>query len=630
MSEPIYDINDDVKRDVLHATDLVTLIGGATGLKKVGASWKGLCPFHSEKTPSFYVHPEKGFYYCFGCGAKGDAISFVKETERVDFAEAVAYLARQAGISLPLRKRGTRAERGKETRSTEAVAAAAKLFREQLPRHAPAKALLERRGLSLERAVELGFGAAPDSWDTLKNALSPIFPEEVLLEAGLLQKHPESGRLYDRFRNRLTLEIRDSRGEVLGFGARAFGDEPPKYLNSPESPRFSKGKLLYGLDRAKESIRKSDTVLLVEGYFDQIACERAGLHNAVASMGTALTEAQADLLARHAGTVIVAYDGDAPGLTAAQKAFGLLITHGVKLAHLVLPDGHDPDSYLAAHGAEALRKEVEGALPLVGALARPVLEAKQDPAERASRVSAAVEILGKAPDGILRFELLSGLSRAVGIPLHVLAPGEGKKRRGGRVEQPGAAPEELGESERSVLAGLLASWPASAGLVERIPLDVFRHPAAQEIFAAMKSLGPDAPTLDFSSLGSHVGAGAEPVLARLLLQESDETDPPGHREGAQGPTQAPDEVRERARARSLERLHKPLLQLKIRHLEERGAALQPQILAAAGDAARQAKLLREKQILSAEAQRLKQELRRQPEPGDVRKGEAAGAAPPKR
>jgi DNA primase len=186
-----YDINDDVKREVLAATDLVSLVGGATSLKKMGASWKGLCPFHGEKTPSFYVHPQKGFYYCFGCGAKGDAITFVRETERLDFPEAVAYLARLAGVTLPVRRGGSRAERSKDTRATEAVSSAARFFRAELPRHAGAKALLQRRGLTLEQAATFGFGAAPDGWEGLKNALQE-FPEELLLATGLLTKNPES------------------------------------------------------------------------------------------------------------------------------------------------------------------------------------------------------------------------------------------------------------------------------------------------------------------------------------------------------------------------------------------------------------------------------------------------------
>ena len=284
MSEPLYDITDDVKRDVLAATDLVQLIGAMTSLKKAGRSWKGLCPFHTEKSPSFHVHPDKGFYYCFGCGAKGDAITFVRETERLEFPDAVAYLARLAGIALPMRRSGTRVDRGKETRAAEALSLAAAFFRANLDTHPAARALLEKRGLTPEEGHAHGFGAALDAWDALKISLSPRVQEDALIEAGLLQKNPETGRVYDRFRNRLTIEIRDGRGEILGFGARAFGDDQPKYLNSPETARFSKGKLLYGLDRAKEAIRKEETAILVEGYFDRIACERAGAANAVASM----------------------------------------------------------------------------------------------------------------------------------------------------------------------------------------------------------------------------------------------------------------------------------------------------------------------------------------------------------
>ncbi|HEX2758696.1 MAG TPA: DNA primase, partial [Thermoanaerobaculia bacterium] len=387
MSEPVYDITDDVKRDVLAATDLVQLIGTTTSLKKAGRSWKGLCPFHGEKTPSFHVHPDRGFYYCFGCGAKGDAITFVRETERLEFPEAVAYLARLAGITLPMRRSGTRVDRGKETRAAEALALAAAFFRANLDRHGAARALLEKRGLSLEDARAYGLGAALDAWDALKTSLAPRVQEDTALDAGLLQKNPETGRVYDRFRNRLTIEIRDGRGEILGFGARAFGDDQPKYLNSPETARFSKGKLLYGLDRAKEAIRREDAVLLVEGYFDRIACERAGAANAVASMGTALTPAQADLLARQAATVIVAYDGDAPGLAAAYKAFPLLLSRGVNVRHLALPEGHDPDSYLSARGAEALKAAIAECPSLLETLLERIPAAgASDPTERAAKL----------------------------------------------------------------------------------------------------------------------------------------------------------------------------------------------------------------------------------------------------
>jgi DNA primase len=600
MSDQTYDINDDVKRDVLNATDLVALIGASTSLKKMGKSWKGLCPFHGEKSASFYVHPDKGFYYCFGCGAKGDAITFVRETERMDFPEAVAYLARLAGISLPVRRSGTRADRGRDSRASEALAAAAAFFRAGLGTHPGARALLEKRGLTPEEGAAFGFGAAADSWDALKGALGARFTEEALVDAGLLQKNPETGRVYDRFRNRLTVEIRDPRGEVLGFGARAFGDEQPKYLNSPETARFSKGKLLYGLDRARDAIRKEDAVLLVEGYFDRIACERAGLAWAVASMGTALTPAQADLLSRHAATVVVAYDGDPPGVAASYKAFPLLLARGANVKLLALPDGHDPDSFLAAHGADALRAEVAAARPLLDALLAGVPPAGSDPVERAGKLREAVEILSAAPDPVLRNEFLTGLARGAGVPVAVLSKGspasEGKKAAPPAVRKdPVASPQELPEQEARVLTAILSDWPDSAPLVGRIPAELFAHPTAREVFIAVKEFVSQPGTLDFSSLTTHLGADAGPVAAQLLLRESNPRAESGLTAGSEG----------------LSRIHIPLMQLKIRLLEETARNLQPEIqnASSAGDQRAGEAATRRKQELAEEIRRLKAELK---------------------
>lgn len=606
MSEPLYDITDDVKRDVLAATDLVQLIGATTSLKKAGRSWKGLCPFHTEKSASFHVHPDKGFYYCFGCGAKGDAITFVRETERLEFPDAVAYLARLAGVTLPMRRSGTRVDRGKETRAAEALSLAAAFFRANLEGHPAARALLEKRGLTPEEGHAHGFGAALDAWDALRTSLLPRVQEDTLVDAGLLQKNPETGRVYDRFRNRLTIEIRDGRGEILGFGARAFGDDQPKYLNSPETARFSKGKILYGLDRAKEAIRREDVVLLVEGYFDRIACERAGAANAVASMGTALTLQQVDLLARQAATVVVAYDGDAPGVAAAYKAFPLLLTRGVHVRHLALPEGHDPDSYLAAHGPEALRAAIAAAPSILEALLMRIPAASgQDPTERAAKLREAVDILTVAPDPVLRHELLSGLARGAGVPLSVLAPPPGKKT-GVRPVKPtqeaasGRHSLELPEQEARVLAALLTDWPRSAPLAARIPTEVFFHPIAKELLTALKELPLGTGALDFSQLTSHLGADAGPLAAELLLRQGDSR--------AETPGESGDKSGDKS---GLSRIHIPLLQLKIRSLEETARGLQPEIqdAAAAGNLPGRDAAYRRKQALVEEIRKLKAELK---------------------
>jgi len=590
MSEPVYDITDDAKREVLAVTDLVQLIGATTSLKKAGRSWKGLCPFHTEKSASFHVHPDKGFYYCFGCGAKGDAITFVRETERLEFPDAVAYLARLGGVTLPMRRSGTRVDRGKETRAAEALSLAAAFFRASLDRHPAARAFLEKRGLTLEEGHAYGFGAALDAWDALRTSLAPRVQEDTLVEAGLLQKNPETGRVYDRFRNRLTIEIRDGRGEILGFGARAFGDDQPKYLNSPETARFSKGKLLYGLDRAKEAIRREDEVLLVEGYFDRIACERAGAANAVASMGTALTSAQVDLLARQAATVIVAYDGDPPGLAAAYKAFPLLLQRGLTVRHLVLPEGHDPDSLLREKGAESLRAAIAKARPLMASLLNSIPGPTANPELRAERLSEAARILLEAKDPGLRNEFLATLAVRAGVPVSTLAPGNNLGAQAVR-KLAAVSQQALPDPEARVLSVLLTDWPASIEVVERVPLEFFTHPVAKEVLIALKEFASQSGALDFSSLTTHLGADAGAIAAQLLLRESNLEAEGAVTRGSEG----------------LSRIQIPLMQLKIRLLEETAENLQPEILNAVSTGDLPA--TRKKQDLVEEIRRLKAELK---------------------
>ena len=596
--DPLYEITDDVKRDVLAATDLVALVGAVTALKKAGASWKGLCPFHTEKTPSFHVHPEKGYYYCFGCGAKGDAISFVRETERMEFPEAVAYLARRAGIALPVRRSGTRVDRSKETRTAEALRAAAKLFVRQLPQHPGVVALLARRGIGQDDAARLGFGAALDSWDAMKSALAPVFPDEVLMEAGLLSRSDDTGRLFDRFRNRLTIEIRDGLGEIVGFGARALGDEPPKYLNSPEGPRFSKGRLLYGLDRARSAIRKREEVILVEGYFDQVACERAGLPHAVASMGTALTPAQADLLVRQAPRVVVAYDGDAAGQAATLKAFALIVARGATALQMALPEGHDPDSFLRDRGAEALREAGERPLSTVSALAARVPPPGADPAERAERIREAADILGSAPDRVLRYELLSAFAKEAVVPLEALHSGSAQpkpvpRRKEGRE---GESQEEtrLPETEEKVLSILLMEWPESRSLCQQLPPDLFSHPVARKVFEQLMADGSEAGPLDFLELTSHLEGAAE----RWVLGQPDREDLPTEKLG-------------------LERIDKSLQRLMIQFGEEAKKILNREIdsAAKAGNAEQLDALYRRKIVLNKEVFQRWREFRRPQEGG---------------
>ena len=356
------DINDHVLAELRSASDIVAVIGDHTTLKKAGRSWKGLCPFHNERTPSFTVDRDKGLYHCFGCGAGGDVIHFVRQIDRLEFPEAVEVLASRFGVTIPRRQRsGPRDDR--RDRLFEALAAAQRFFAERLARPGnTAAAYLEGRGVPVEMWTTLGLGHAPDAWDSLGKALSPAYPEDLLIEAGLLQPRAEGKGAYDRFRDRLIFVVRDDRGRAVGFGGRALSPEgEPKYLNSPESPVFSKKRLLYGLFEGRESIRKHDRVVLVEGYFDHLALVRAGIQETVASMGTALTPEQAEKLRRLCPHAVVCYDGDSAGRNATRGALQLLLAQGFDARVARLPAGEDPYDLLQREGPDAVARAIDQA-----------------------------------------------------------------------------------------------------------------------------------------------------------------------------------------------------------------------------------------------------------------------------
>ena len=356
------DITDGVLAELRSAADIVAVIGDHTKLKKAGRSWKGLCPFHSERTPSFTVDRDKGLYHCFGCGVGGDVIHFVRQIDRLDFPEAVEALASRFGVTIPRReRRGPHQER--RDRLFEAVAAAQRFYAERLSRpDNPAAKYLDSRRVPAELWKTLGLGHAADAWDHLSKALTGAFPEDLLIEAGLLQPRAEAKGSYDRFRDRLLFVVKDERGRPVGFGGRALSPEgEPKYLNSPESPIFSKKRLLYGLFEAREAIRKHDRVVLVEGYFDHLAVLRAGFEEIVASMGTALTPEQAERLRRLCPRAIVCYDGDSAGRNATRGALSHLLSLGFEAAVARLPGGEDPDDLLQREGPEGLARAIEEA-----------------------------------------------------------------------------------------------------------------------------------------------------------------------------------------------------------------------------------------------------------------------------
>jgi DNA primase len=360
---PLFPANfvDDLKSHV----DIVQVVQERVPLKKAGVTWKGLCPFHGEKTPSFHVNGDKGFFHCFGCGVGGDVIKFVELYDKVSFPDAVRQLAARAGIQVPEAedaKQDAEAQREREG-ILKAHEVAAAWFREQLaaPVGAAARRLLRDRGLSTEMVEMLGIGYAPAGRDGLRARLvKDGFAEGVLLRSGLVLQR-EDGQARDRFRNRLMIPICRESGPIIAFGGRAMeSGQQPKYLNSPETSIYVKGRTLYGLNWSKSSISRVKYAVLVEGYFDWAQAYQAGITNVVASSGTALTPVQARLLRRFAGKVVLSFDPDAAGQGAAARSSELLVAEGFQVNVAMLPAGDDPDNYIRKQGAAAYQEMLRG------------------------------------------------------------------------------------------------------------------------------------------------------------------------------------------------------------------------------------------------------------------------------
>jgi DNA primase len=352
---------------------LSPVIARRVKLTRAGREWKGCCPFHNEKTPSFTVNDDKGFYHCFGCGAHGDVIRFLTDHEGMGFVDAVKQLAAQAGMDVPADSPEGRAKAEVAEGLQSLAQRAAEWFQLQLksPAGAQARAYLDRRGVTAKQIADFGLGYSPDSRTALKTTLKDA-GEEKLFEAGLIGR-TDSGESYDRFRGRLMFPIRDRRGHVVGFGGRALGDVQPKYLNSADGPLFDKGRLLYNLDRAGPVARKSGRLVVVEGYMDVIGVAGAGINDLVAPLGTAMTETQLQLAWRLVDEPILCFDGDGAGqraaLRAALRALPLLAP-GKSLRIATLPTGEDPDDLVKRGGAAAFEAVLAGAIPLIDLLWR--------------------------------------------------------------------------------------------------------------------------------------------------------------------------------------------------------------------------------------------------------------------
>jgi len=493
---------------VKQQADIVRVIGEYVRLKKTGQNFTGLCPFHQEKTPSFAVHPVRQIYHCFGCGAGGDVFKFVMEIEKCAFPEAVRAVAEKCGIPIPRpRERSPEERRDNQQRSTlvEMHRDAAAFFARQLeqaPDGRVAAAYLEDRGLDRAAIVRFGLGFAPSSGDALARHLKSRYSEKLLDLSGLVSRDP-SGRLYDRFRRRIMFPIANDAGKIIAFGGRAMGDDQPKYLNSPETPIYSKSNVLYHLDRAKESLRQSDFGILVEGYMDAIAVARAGIANVVASCGTSLAESQIKLLARFTRRLVVNFDPDTAGQAATERSLALLLEKEFDVRVLVLPGGADPDKFLSELGADAYRKLLTEALPYLDYLIARAREMdRSTTAGKLASLNFLMPYLQRVPNRLLRSEWATRIASELRVDEPVLREAfrrAAAERRSEVKPQPELLAPAIRPAERRLMQMLFEAEGFREKLAEEISAHQLHHGLETErIFEVLvtKAGGrPDAATL---------------------------------------------------------------------------------------------------------------------------------------
>ncbi|WP_323119853.1 DNA primase [Burkholderia alba] len=432
-------------QDLLNRVDIVDVVGRYVQLKKGGANFMGLCPFHNEKSPSFTVSPTKQFYHCFGCGAHGTAIGFLMEHAGLAFPEAVQELAQSVGLTVPHEPSPLRgvapggggdgyappaASKAVTTALSDVMQTACDYYRKQLRGATNAVQYLKQRGLTGEIALRFGLGYAPDGWQSLEAAFDD-YRNDALVDAGLVivsEKTDAQGvaRRYDRFRERIMFPIRNVKGQVIGFGGRVLGSGEPKYLNSPETPLFNKGSELYGLFEARLAIREQKYALVVEGYMDVVALAQLGFPNAVATLGTACTPIHVQKLLRQTDTVIFSFDGDAAGRRAARRALEACLPHAADnrtIRFLFLPTEHDPDSYVREFGAEAFSEQVRRAMPLSQFMLNEATAGKEldQPEGRAKALFDAKPLLQALPANALRAQIMHMFADRLDIPFEEVA-----------------------------------------------------------------------------------------------------------------------------------------------------------------------------------------------------------------
>ncbi|MBK7813208.1 MAG: DNA primase [Rhodocyclaceae bacterium] len=520
-------------QELLARVDIVDVIERYVPLKKGGANYQACCPFHSEKTPSFTVSPSKQFYHCFGCGAHGSALGFLMQYSGLGFIEAVEDLAHSVGMQVPKVSERMQSDRAKKAPLTELMLRAARFYKEQLKASPKAIDYLKGRGLTGEIAARFGLGYAPDDWQGLQQ-IFPDYNDPALVECGLVIVN-DQGRRYDRFRDRVMFPILDQRGNVIGFGGRVLGAGEPKYLNSPETPLFEKGRELYGLVQARQAIRDEDTVIVVEGYLDVVALAQHGIGNAVATLGTATTPNHVHKLLRQAAKIVFCFDGDSAGRKAAWRALEASLDQladDKAVGFLFLPSEHDPDSFVRTEGAEAYRALVRHPTTLTEFLLRELKTSVDlSTAEgRARLVHEAKPHLLKLSAPILRVQLTKAVAEAA-----ALAQGEVEAQCGIKPPAKGygsrpAPPPRRRSIEISLAKTLLEAVLRRPGRAARLPLDLVSGDKQEEVALHAIANAIDHGELPAGNLGLLIehfrGTAFETTLAeaagRIAAEDIDE------------------------------------------------------------------------------------------------------------
>lgn len=519
--------------DLLARTDIVDLIDQRVRLKKAGKNYQACCPFHNEKSPSFTVSPDKQFYHCFGCGAHGTALGFLMEYDGLEFLDAIDEMAAMHGLTVP------RESTGGSSPQQQAAARAERqdlygllndigqFYQQQLRSTPAAIDYLKGRGLSGEVVKRFGIGYVPDQWDSVKRRFGKNRDtERQLIDGGMLLQN-DNGRVYDRFRDRIMFPIRDRRGRTIGFGGRVLGDGTPKYLNSPETPVFHKGRELYGLYEVRQAHRNPERILVVEGYMDVVALAQFGIDYAVASLGTSTTPDQLQLLYRTTREVICCYDGDRAGREAAWRALENalpLMQDGRSLRFVFLPDGEDPDSLVRTQGQQAFERLLDNAQDFGDFLfERLAQDSMGGDAGQHELAHKAAEAIMRVPEGFTREGLVTQLSRQLNWGENErrvkelfarLKPAEGEKK-------PPSRPQKLKLTPLRRAIALVLQYPAAAARLPEMPALEELSVPGMELLLALLVMVREQPGMSTAQLLEHWrGHSAEPALSRLAMADN--------------------------------------------------------------------------------------------------------------